>query len=79
MLWVRLCIGCIHGSMRIKDIFMCPFESAWPMATYMKNYGAGKPERIWMGARQAPSSDCLLSVHFLCTDVPVPGLLPCSL
>ena len=39
--------------MRIKMFFMCPLESLGiAMATYTgQNYGAGKPERIWMGVK----------------------------
>ena len=39
--------------MRIKMFFICTFESLGiAMATYSgQNYGAGKPERIWLGIK----------------------------
>lgn len=47
------CVAAFTAAMRIKMFFMCPFESLGiAMATYTgQNYGAGKPERIWMGVK----------------------------
>lgn len=47
------CIAAFTAAMRIKMFFMCPLESLGiAMATYTgQNYGAGKPERIWMGVK----------------------------
>ena len=47
------CVAAFTAAMRIKMFFMCPFESlGMAMATYSgQNYGAGKPERIWMGGK----------------------------
>ena len=47
------CVAAFISAMRIKMFFMCPFESlGMAMATYSgQNYGAGKPERIWMGVK----------------------------
>ena len=41
------------SAMRIKMFFICTFESLGiAMATYSgQNYGAGKPERIWLGIK----------------------------
>ena len=53
---IALCTACVAAftaAMRIKMFFMCPFESLGiAMPTYSgQNYGAGKPERIWMGVK----------------------------
>lgn len=47
------CVAAFTSAMRIKMFFICPFESLGiAMATYTgQNYGAGKPERIWLGIR----------------------------
>ena len=47
------CVAAFTAGMRIKMFFMCPLESLGiAMATYTgQNYGAGKPERIWMGVK----------------------------
>ena len=47
------CVAAFTSAMRIKMFFMCPLESLGiAMATYTgQNYGAGKPERIWMGVK----------------------------
>ena len=47
------CVAAFTAAIRIKMFFMCPFESlGMAMATYSgQNYGAGKPERIWMGVK----------------------------
>lgn len=47
------CVAAFTAAMRIKMFFMCPLESLGiAMATYTgQNYGAGKPERIWMGVK----------------------------
>lgn len=47
------CVAAFTAAMRIKMFFMCPFESlGMAMGTYSgQNYGAGKPERIWMGVK----------------------------
>ena len=53
MLLGTACVAAFTAAMRIKMFFMCPFESlGMAMATYSgQNYGAGKPERIWMGVK----------------------------
>lgn len=47
------CVAAFTAAIRIKMFFMCPFESlGMAMATYSgQNYGAGKPERVWMGVK----------------------------
>ena len=47
------CIAAYASAVRIKSFFICPFESLGiAMATYTgQNYGAGKPERIWLGIK----------------------------
>jgi len=47
------CIAAFASAVRIKSFFICPFESLGiAMATYTgQNYGAGKPERIWLGIK----------------------------
>lgn len=47
------CVAAFTAAMRIKMFFMCPLESLGiAMATYTgQNYGAGKPERIWIGIK----------------------------
>ncbi len=47
------CVAAFTAGMRIKVFFMCPFESlGMAMATYSgQNYGAGKPERVWLGVK----------------------------
>ncbi|MDD3036667.1 MATE family efflux transporter [Bacteroides sp.] len=47
------CVAAFTSAMRIKMFFICTFESLGiAMATYSgQNYGAGKPERIWLGIR----------------------------
>lgn len=47
------CVAAFTAGIRIKMFFMCPFESlGMAMATYSgQNYGAGKPERVWLGVK----------------------------
>lgn len=47
------CVAAFTAGTRIKMFFICPFESlGMAMATYSgQNYGAGKPERVWMGVK----------------------------
>lgn len=47
------CVAAFTAAMRIKMVFLCALESlGMAMATYTgQNYGAGKPERIWMGVK----------------------------
>lgn len=49
------CVAAFTAAMRIKMFVMCPLDSlGMAMATYSgQNYGAGKPDRIWMGIRSA--------------------------
>ena len=49
------CVAAFTAAMRIKMIVMCPLDAlGMAMATYSgQNYGAGKPERIWMGIKSA--------------------------
>ena len=76
------CVAAFTAAMRIKMFFMCPFESlGMAMATYSgQNYGAGKPERIWMGVKASTLMMIVyLGVHFLCTDVRCQDFCPVSL
>ena len=47
------CVAAFTAAMRIKMFFICTFESLGiAMATYSgQNYGAGKPERVWLGIK----------------------------
>lgn len=47
------CVAAFTAAMRIKMVFLCALESlGMAMATYSgQNYGAGKPERIWLGVK----------------------------
>lgn len=47
------CVAALTSAMRIKMFFLCPLESLGiAMATFSgQNYGAGKPERIWLGIK----------------------------
>ena len=49
------CVAAFTAAMRIKMFVMCPLDAlGMAMATYSgQNYGAGKPERIWMGVKSA--------------------------
>lgn len=49
------CVAAFTAAMRIKMFIMCPLDSlGMAMATYSgQNYGAGKPDRIWMGIKSA--------------------------
>ncbi len=49
------CVAAFTAAMRIKMFVMCPLDAlGMAMATYSRqNYGAGKPERIWMGVKSA--------------------------
>ena len=48
-------VAAFTAAMRIKMFVMCPLDAlGMAMATYSgQNYGAGKPERIWMGIKSA--------------------------
>ncbi|RHJ83216.1 MATE family efflux transporter [Parabacteroides sp. AM08-6] len=60
------CIAAFTSAMRIKMFFICPFESLGiAMATYTgQNYGARKPERIWLGIK---ASALMMSVYAVFT------------
>lgn len=60
------CVAAFTAAMRIKMFFMCPLESLGiAMATYTgQNYGAGKPERIWMGVK---ASALMMIVYWVFT------------
>lgn len=47
------CVAAFTAAVRIKMFFLCAFESIGiAMATYSgQNFGAGKPERIWLGIK----------------------------
>ena len=47
------CVAAFTAAMRIKMFFLCMLESLGiAMATYSgQNYGAGKPERVWLGIK----------------------------
>lgn len=49
------CVAAFTAAMRIKMFFLCMLESLGiAMATFCgQNYGAGKPERIWIGVKAA--------------------------
>lgn len=49
------CVAAFTAAMRIKMFVMCPLDAlGMAMATYSgQNYGASKPERIWMGVKSA--------------------------
>lgn len=49
------CVAAFTAAMRIKMFIMCPLDAlGMAMATYSgQNYGAGKPDRIWMGIKSA--------------------------
>lgn len=59
-------VAAFTSSMRIKMFFICPFESLGiAMATYTgQNYGACKPERIWMGIK---ASAIMMAVYAVFT------------
>lgn len=48
-----VCVAAYTAALRIKMFFMCPFDSLGAaMATFAgQNYGAGKPERVWLGVK----------------------------
>ena len=67
------CVAAFSAAIRIKMFFMCPFESLGiAMATFAgQNYGAGKPERIWMGVK---SSSLMMMIYWIFTLVVlIPG------
>ena len=77
------CVAAFTAAMRIKMFFMCPLESLGiAMATYTgQNYGAGKPERIWMGVKVSALMMIIywafteLFLHISVSFFPVLGLL----
>lgn len=62
------CVAAFTSAMRIKMFFLCPLESLGiAMATYSgQNYGAGKPERIWLGIK---ASGLMMIVYVAITFV----------
>ena len=60
------CVAAYSAAIRIKMFFMCPFESLGiAMATFAgQNYGAGKPERIWLGVK---SSALMMMIYWAFT------------
>lgn len=50
-----VCVAAFTAAVRIKMFFLCMLESLGiAMATFCgQNYGAGKPDRIWMGIKSA--------------------------
>lgn len=71
------CVAAFTAAMRIKMFFICPFENLGvAMATYTgQNYGAGKPERIWLGIRQAFVIMVAYALTVLAIIWPAAGLL----
>ena len=66
------CVAAFTAAMRIKMFFMCPFESlGMAMATYSgRKLRCGQAGTYLDGSQgKHPDDDCLLGVHFLCTDV----------
>lgn len=61
------CVAAFTSAMRIKMLFICPFESlGLAMATFTgQNYGARKPERIWQGIK-ASTFIMILYALFTC-------------
>ena len=49
------CVAAFTAGIRIKMFFLCMLESlGMAMATFSgQNYGAGKPERIWLGVKSS--------------------------
>jgi len=67
------CVAAFTAAMRIKMFFLTPLESlGMAMTTFAgQNYGAGKPERVWMGVK---SSLVLVIIYWLFVlAVLVPG------
>lgn len=62
------CVAAFTAAIRIKMFFICPCESLGiAMATFAgQNYGAGKPERIWLGVK---SSMLMSAVYVVFTCV----------
>lgn len=62
------CVAAFTSAMRIKMFFLCPLESLGiAMSTYSgQNYGAGKPERIWLGIK---ASGLMMIVYVAITFV----------
>lgn len=58
------CVAAFTAAMRIKMFFLCMLESlGMAMATFCgQNYGAGKPERIWLGVKAAVGMMCVYVV-----------------
>lgn len=71
------CVAAFTAAMRIKMFFICPFENLGvAMATYAgQNYGAGRPERIWLGVRQAFVIMVTYALCVLAIVWPAAGLL----
>lgn len=61
-----VCVAAFTAAVRIKMFFMCPLESLGiAMATFGgQNYGAGRPERVWLGVR---ASTVMMSGYWLFT------------
>lgn len=67
------CVAAFTAAMRIKMFVMCPLDSlGMAMATYSgQNYGAGKPDRIWMGIK---SATLMMTVYVIAIGVLMWGL-----
>lgn len=63
-----VCVAAFTAGVRIKMFFICAFESLGiAMATFCgQNYGAGKPERIWLGIK---ASSFLMLIYAVFTGI----------
>lgn len=62
------CVAAFTAAVRIKMFIMCPFDSLGiAMATYSgQNYGAGKPERVWMGVKASSNMMMVYWIFIFC-------------
>lgn len=62
------CVAAFTTAMRIKTFFICPFESLGiAMATFSgQNYGAGKPERVWLGIKASMLMMLIYAASMFC-------------
>lgn len=62
------CVAAFTAAVRIKMFIMCPFDSLGiAMATYAgQNYGAGKPERVWMGVKASSGMMMVYWIFIFC-------------
>ena len=69
MPWERR-VAAFTSTMRIKMFFICTFESLGiAMATYSgQNYGAGKPERIWLGIKASALMMIIYAIYVRSSD-----------